>query len=325
MKGQWFIISAVIATSAFLLISPLLRIYTSDYDEIITESGVKDAVIVLGKSGNLVDFIENNNGDGLRSQLASMLPRRVDFSVEIRGIPKHKIDVLTISDEDRDYLLNQVGSSIRYKNSDILVSITSADLSNLSGKDIFFMKDYIDLSANKKDIERFLASGGALFMVSNPTHTPENDVIMKDIFGLERSDYDKDPGLDRYANFNESKPGHPAFNIEKYYSNITTYRGNFSFRKSDVVFNTKQTIISDQYKIYSFVTSKEFFNGRSAWSSTSADPNANLTKSILLWLTDDSFTFGGERALPRIYGEVVYVASGKDPFEFSLRYWNVFI
>ena len=94
MKGFIRILEALMASiilivSLFYFFGAFVR--QSDWDSLAVNTQIRDSIASLDNNGELEAFIYNNDKVGLYNKLKSMLPKNIDFSTIINGMPPPNI------------------------------------------------------------------------------------------------------------------------------------------------------------------------------------------------------------------------------------------
>ena len=100
MKGIIKILEAMLASIILLsTISYFLVIEKeSNWDDVLTQTKIKDSLATLYLNGSMENFIRNGDAVTLNSALKGLLAETLDFSIVIKGIPDYEIKLGCICD-----------------------------------------------------------------------------------------------------------------------------------------------------------------------------------------------------------------------------------
>lgn len=338
------IAAIIILTSLSFFFS--VKVVQSGWDDSIAELRAQDAVSAGYKTGSIQDFVRNNDASGLRTYLSRLLSEATDFSVEITGIPNSVTFMgcyLCDAGELNDITGRLHPLVFTYKGRQVEIRVENVDVANLPEEtNVLLFMEFTELeneySARRDKIERFVADGGAVFLLDDLTETEAGSGVMRDLFSLTWNTADS--GLTDNGRFRDpSNPETITYNIANYYENITGHRaGNENFARFDTDGNNinrinvdERTVIETANKKFSFVKVNRNVingNGRTVWfaeNSRSVEIN-NLTKAAVMWASGERYRMDGpaEKRPPRGSQSSRMLIHDFDTYEFRLTTWNVF-
>lgn len=346
MKGFVRVLEAIIA-SIILLASLsyffIPQVRQSKWDDVVINTQALESLTALKRSGDLDIFVINNDVDGLDIALRRMIPPVVDFSVEVSGIPPPVIKIACwCTSSEADDLETRILDPTRflYKNRQIDIRITTvSDPTGMPPEtNILFVFGYENMNSFASTLDKFLESGGSIFLFGDLTSAQVNDGFLNTRFGLAWGG--SGGGVGRFSD--TTTPSNVSYRIAKYYQGIrnedpaSVSLTRFSGGALITVENNRSVIVNPT-RTLSYVKANEFVNlkGRTVWFQNydyafdNPDVQAinNLTKAAILWASGERFKMDAFTKNPApIFSEARYISilNGFEPFEIKLTYWKVF-
>ena len=361
MKGFIRILESIIASviliaSLAFFFGPFIR-YT-EWDTTLMQTEVKDSLVVLHKSGLLTQYVKDNDIAGLNDKLTELLPKTIDFSIEISGIPPPIIYIGCDCDAAEEADLIDILEPLNFKYRDRFIDIRIQRVAIASINDIepnlhiLFIPGYKDLNPDRVHIERFLENGGSIFMLSDLNQNEVEDHILNETFGLE---WKKIGGgnpshADKGIFYNITDPLKVSYRIARYFENLSGLSMDtrfYGFSSASDVDADNKTVVMDKpnppgnpnppgvaWGIRNrFSHVKVNYNiikgsGRTVWveefDRTEGDLK-NLTKAVVLWASGERYKMDAyEKDIPQIYKETRYFVPDKEPYAIYLIFWRVF-
>lgn len=345
MKGFAKIFEAVIA-SVILLASLTFffvpNVHESGWDKASLQALSQDVLQSAYFNGTLARYVKEDNATQLNTLISSMLPKTVDFSLEVKGIP-NKIIYISCVDCDQTQLDNLSAilapEDFSYKRQNISVRIENLSLASSSipeGTNILFFFDKAKISAYENQTSAFMAGGGNVFLLSDLTQNDLNGRIGS-LFNLTWTGTTALPG--RFDDiYNSSKTSHF---FARYYANISTrhlqnVEGETftAFHQSGIKAESDWRNIAKADDGRAYVRSNINGTGRAVWLSdyTRTDHNApatkaidNLTKSAVMWASGERFKLDLIKKSPApVHFKSTIFVYDEDTYAVELTIWRIF-
>lgn len=344
MKGFVRILEAIIASLILIAVLPFFfpKPAASEWTDVVLQTQAMDAVAALHKSGILEAYVKSNDASSLNAEMNKLLPKTVDFSVEINGIPNPVILVGCVCTPEQ---LNDlegilVPVDFTYRQRTVSIRVASMALDSIDPRtNVLLVFGYRNMTPYRSSLDKFLENGGTIFVFGDLTKSQTEDGIMNTTFGLTWDDaLVSGPG--RFSDpSNVTRASHRVFG---YYRNVSggsegDIFGGFGTAGVNKIAADSRTVISgDQV---SFVKVNRFIagngKGRTVWfagydytsDSGDAQQAKNLTKASVMWASGESYKMN---VYQKQYGKKFLVVKhlgvldGFEPFEMSLIVWRVF-
>ena len=350
MKGFAKIFEAIIAS--IIVLASLTFFFVpatgvSRWDSTSLQVTADDVLQAVYLNGSLERFVKTDNRTQLNSEVSGMLPKNVDFSIEVSGIPNDIIYVSCVDCPSSDELVAMLSPlNFQYKNRNISMRIDPLTLSSTSipsETNILFFLDKQGIIDYHAKIDVFLNNGGSIFLLSDLTQSDVQGVI-GNIFNLSWTGNTAQSAHFEDV-FNPNKTSHYA---ARYYANLTnrtlesTASVNFpvdasGFHQNGVLANSdeKNIVVTNDQRAYARSNFTALNNkGRSVWFAdyNRADHNAPTTKAIdslvkaaIMWDSGERFKLDVIKKEPApIHVKTGIFVFGEDPYLVELTVWNVF-
>ena len=312
---------------------------TSGWGDAFLQTEVEDALITLHKSGDLSDYVKNNDAEGLNTKLKEILTKTIDFSPIVSETPNPDIYISVIGDsDDENNLKAMLGNTLCYNSKTINLYITEAEWDSLDpATNIVFLFGYQDLNTRLDEVNELLKNGSTIFMFGDLTSGQVNDGILNDLFGLTWNDVGVPSST---GNFHEyENPNITSFRISNYLrkscNNSRDIDFNGFYTTSRIEINGK-TIVESNDQRSSFSNINEYVvdgKGRTVWLngydflSTGHDIEIlnNLTKSIIMWASGESYkmNYPYEKTIPDVYSTASFIVPGEESYEVKILFWRI--
>jgi hypothetical protein len=343
LKGFARILEAVLASIVLLTVLVYFFVHSHYYyswEDTNLRIRMHDTLASLYKSGELQNYVRNNDADGINNRIQKIFPKTVGYSVEIRGIPNPIIYLscnCTRNEamEIEKTILKPV--DFNYTTRNINIRIKQASIDNIDPRtNVLLVRDYMNIAGHEAKINQFLEKGGTIFLFSDITQEAlESNKYLIKTFNLSWKD---SPTTAQSKFYSTIDPEKPSYYISKYYINITGYETEFSNFHSDSVNKidaNEKTIVISTAGTNSFVQVNYYLGstgrGQSVWFSDYSYDNQNINrlfKAAVMWASGRSYSMDVFEKTPGpIYGMSGYIVSGHDifePFEINLMFWRVF-
>src|SRR3989338_2390507 len=223
MKGFAKIFEAIIAS--IIVLASLTFFFVpatgvSRWDSTSLQVTADDVLQAVYLNGSLDRFVKTDNRTQLNSEVSGMLPKNVDFSIEVSGIPNDIIYVSCVDCPSSDELVAMLSPlNFQYKNRNISMRIDPLTLSSTSipsETNILFFLDKQGIIDYHAKIDVFLNNGGSIFLLSDLTQSDVQGVI-GNIFNLSWTGNTAQSAHFEDV-FNPNKTSHYA---ARYYANLT--------------------------------------------------------------------------------------------------------
>ncbi|MCX6818404.1 MAG: hypothetical protein NT129_00190 [Candidatus Aenigmarchaeota archaeon] len=342
MKGFIRILEAIIAS--LLLLASLAYFFEpvvkySKWPDVSESIKAEDALVALYKSGKLEDYVSYSSIDELEyhkneltNNLSEMLSKTIAFSVEINGRTNPIIYIGCNCTATEINELNNILSPLTfiYKNRVIDIRINKTTINNIDPRTnilFLFMYENLGVDPYKYPIEKFLDSGGTIFMLADLTASQVNDGFLNETFGLKWKSGASSTTGSFYSAGDVNKT---SYRIANYYANTS------GSSKSDLfnLFNANNISVDNRTIVsitdsYSFVKINQLPRGRTVWFADFSMTNSyikNLTKAVVMWASGESYKmdYPDNKQIPEFYKNAQYIAADKEPYEINLIFWRVF-
>ncbi len=345
MKGFIRILEAIIASLLLLALlayffEPVVKY--SKWPDVSESIKAEDALVALYKSGKLADYVSyssigelENDKIALTNNLSKMLSKTIAFSVEVNGRPNPIIYIGCNCTATEINELNNIlnPETFIYKNRLIDIRIKPVainEINNMYPKpNILFLFDYENLSQEqyKYHAEKFLDSGGTIFMLADLTASQVNDGFLNETFGLNWKNGASSTTGSFYSAGDVNKT---SYRIANYYANTSgsSKSDPFNLFNANNISVDNRTIVSITDS-YSFVKINQLPRGRTIWFADFSMTNSyikNLTKAVVMWASGESYKMDvpENKQIPEFYKSTQYIAADKEPYEINLIFWRVF-
>ncbi len=350
MNGFAKIFEAIIAS--IIILTALTFFFVPDpvqsqWDSASLQVTAQDTLKALYINGTLTRFVKTDDRTGLNSGIALMLPKTVDFSVEVVGIPNSIIYVACVDCGSANEL-SQILSPLnfQYKNRNISTRIDILSLSNTSippETNILFFFDKQKIVDYQGKIDTFVGDGGSVFLLSDLAQQDVQGVIGQ-VFNLTWVGPSSD-SVHFDDVFNASRV---SFYAGRYFANLTnrslegassvTFPVDVSgFHQNGVLAasDSKNVALSNDGRSYVRANFTTLNNaGRSVWFAdyNRVDHDAPTTKSIdnllkasIMWASGERFRLDVLKKGPaKVHLKTgVFVFDG-DTYLVELTIWNIF-
>lgn len=335
------IASVIILASLTFFFVPNLQM--SGWDDNTLQTLSKDALQSVYLNGSLARFVKTDNTTPLIASITDMLPKTVDFSVEVGGIANNIIYLACdCSESEREELVKIFNTTdFRYKSRNISIRIELINLATgtvPSSTDVLFFFDKTKITANQAKIKAFLSSGGTAFLLSDLTQGDVEGTVGS-MFNLTWTGTTGSPGEFDDV-YNASKLSHY---VARYYANISgkyladTEGDSFpAFNPSGVRVerDDRDIIVTGGGRLYIRGNYKVEGNGRTLWVSDYSRANHNnpptqsvdrLVKASVMWASGERFKLDtiNKTAAPVHFRSSIFVFD-EDPYVVDLIVWRVF-
>ncbi len=346
MRGFVRIFEAIVASIilltslSFFFISEAQK---SDWDDAALQTLAQDALESSYLNGALTRYVKTDDTAELNSLFSSMLPRTVDFSIEVRGIPNKIIYVACVecSPADVDELstiLRPTEFSYKRQNISIRIQPLSAIEPVPEDTSIMFFFDKTKIASYQSKIDTFLGNGRSVFLLGDLTQDDANGLIGS-VFNLTWSGTSSSP-----AKFDSvSDAGKISHFVARYYANISS-RDLYNIELQVFVFHSNgikaQNDGRDIAKTddgvafvranYNAVNNK----GRTVWSADYERLNHalaatkaadNLTKASVMWASGERFTLDLIKKAPApVHFRSSIFVFDEDNYIVDLIIWRIF-
>ncbi len=346
MKGFIRVFEAIIAS--IIMIASLTFFFSdstppSGWESTTLQVLSQDALQSSYQNGTITRFVKINDKNSLNSYFSQMLPKTVDFSLNVKGIPN---DIIRVSCVDcsvgqlseMEAIFNPL--DFEYSNRKISIRTERLDLvmENIrEDTDTLFFFDKTKVVQHEAKIRDFLKSGGSVILLSDLAESDVNGPIGS-IFNLSWSGRGTSPGTfyDIYDGRNLSHF------VAKYYANISgKYLENvqadtFTFYGSNMVaLNDKRTIVNSMPVAYVRTNFDiENYDGRSVWfadyirlnhNTTTTKATDDLLKASLMWASGESYSLDTIKKTPApVHFKSSIIINDGDTYIFELIVWRAF-
>lgn len=344
MKGfakifEVIIASIILLTSLTFFFVPSVQ--KSWWDDVSVQLLAQDALEATYLNGSLTRYVKDDDTTPLNNIFSSMLPRTVDFSIEVKGIPSKVIYVSCVDCSQAqidDISAILVPKDFMYKGRNISIRVENLSLSSGSvpeDTNIIFFFDKTKIPTYQAQINLFLSKGGGIFLLSNLVQGDLNGPIGR-IFNLTWSGSTSLPP--RFSDvYNSSKISHF---VAKYYANISGRHLQNVENEGFSTFNSngiragdwRDVVKSDDAK--TFVRGNINMSGRAAWFSdyTRSDHNSsstkavdNLAKATIMWVGGERFRLDTIKKAPApVHFKSSIFVHDEDSYTVDLTIWRVF-
>ena len=343
MKGFARIFEAIIA-SIILLASLTFffvpSIHESDWDDVTLHVLAQDVVESVYLNGTLTRFVKTDDKTELNNRISSMLPKTVDFSLDVSGIPNSIIYIACVDCTSSDMgeissILNMTEFSYKMRNISIRVQSISLTQPLPEGTNILFFFDKTKIATYESQINGTLKNGGTVFLLSDIVQADTNGIIGS-LFNLTWTGTSSQTVMFNDV-YNSNKTSHF---VAKYYANISgknrqdTETETFTvFDPSGIAANDKtiasgtSAYVQSNYKIVNN-------NGRAVWFGdyNRLNHNTNPTRSIdrlvkaaIMWASGERFKLDVAKKIPApVHFTSSIFVFDEDTYIVELVIWRVF-
>lgn len=353
MKGFAKIFEAIIASIIVLVSLTFFFVpdtSKSNWDSTTLQVVADDVMQAIYLNGSLDRFVKTDNKTQLNREVASMLPKTMDFSMEVSGIPNDIIYISCVDCSTGEFTQEIIKIlsplNFQYKNRNISIRIDSLPLDNTSipsETNILFFFDKQKIIDYHTKISTFLDSGGSIFLLSDLTQSDVQGII-GNVFNLTWAGTTSQSA--RFEDiFNTNKVSHYT---GRYYANLTnrTFESaanvNFpvdvtGFHQNGVLANNdaKNIVVTSDLRAYARANFTTLNNKRrSVWFAdyNRANHDAlttksidNLVKSAIMWDSGERFKIDViKKELAPVHSKTGVFVFGGDTYLVELAIWNVF-
>lgn len=347
MKGFAKIFEAVIASVIILASLTFFFIPSfqeSDWDDAALHTLANDALQSVYLNGSLTRFVKTDNTTPLIVSITDMLPKTVDFSLEVKGVANKIIYIACVDclDADKDEMIrifNTTEFSYKGRNISIRVELVQLATESIqSDTNILFFFNKTKIVTHQSKINQFLAGGGSVFLLSDLSQPDVNGTIGS-AFNLTWVGTTGQPGQFDDV-YNASKLSHY---VARYYANISgkyiadTEGDAFpAFNPSGVRAENddKDIIITNNGRLYVRGNYKVANNGRTVWFSDYSRSNHNnsptqavdrLLKAAVMWASGERFKLDliNKAPAPVHFRSSIFVFD-EDSYTVDLVVWRIF-
>ncbi|MBI4174561.1 MAG: hypothetical protein HY517_02860 [Candidatus Aenigmarchaeota archaeon] len=343
-KGFAKIFEAIIAS--VILLASLTFFFVPDvrgsgWDETSLQLLSQDVLQSAYLNGSLARYVKTDNTTEFIAMISSMLPKTVDFSIEVKGIPNSVIylvcaDCSAGQASELTDIFNK--TDFQYKNRNISIRIDDVDLLTEplpADTNMLFFFDKAKIAQHEVKINESLAKGISVFLLSDLVQADVEGRIGK-MFNLTWVGTSGQPG--RFDDvLNASKVSHYA---ARYYANLS---GKYIYdvqAESFTAFNPSgvraESDASDVIKTDSgraHVRAKQG-TGRTLWFSdynraSHQNPNTiaadRLVKSAVMWASGERFKLDliKKNPAPVHFKSTIFVHD-EDTYSVELTIWRIF-
>ncbi len=350
MKGFAKIFEAIIAS--IIVLTALTFFFVpnpiqSGWDRAGLQVVAQDTLKALYINGVLARSVKTDNRTEINVDMASMLPKTVDFSIEVSGVPNDIIYVACVDCSSIDELIQILSPlNFQYKDRNISIRTEALFLGNTtppSETNILFFFDKEKIIGYQGKVDSFLGSGGTVFLLSDLTESDVQGVIGQ-VFNLTWIG----PGggsAHFYDVFNASVA---SFYAGRYFANLTNRSledlssvafpvdvSGFHNNGVLAVPDAKNIAVEGGGRAYVRANFTTLNNpGRSVWFSdyNRADHDApvtmsidNLLKAAIMWGSGERFRLDLIKKEPaQVHLKTgIFIFDG-DPYLVELTIWSVF-
>lgn len=349
MKGFAKIFEAIIAS--IIVLTALTFFFVpnpaqSQWDSAGLQITAQDTLKALYINGTLTRFVKTDNRTEINTDIASMLPKTVDFSIEVSGIPNDIIYVSCVDCSSTNEISSMLAPmNFQYKNRNISIRIDTLSLSNTSipsETNVLFFFDKQKIVSYQGKVNDFLNKGGSIFLLSDLTQQDVQGIVGQ-VFNLTWSG-----ATAQSVHFDDVlNASKVSFYAGRYFANLTnrslqdtssvTFPVDVSgFHQNGVsaVVDAKNIVFSNDvaYVRANFTTLNN--GGRSVWFAdyNRADHASPTTKSIdsllkasLMWASGERFKLDLLKKEPaQIHLKTAIFVFDGDTYMVELTVWNIF-
>lgn len=345
MKGFIRILEAIISSLLLIAVLPffLSGPAESGWGSAILQTQALDALSALQKNRTLEIYVRNNDVQGLNRELARLIPKTTDFSIEINGIPNPVILVGCICTSAQLQSLEDLlwPLEFSYKRRQISIRISNMTMNTIDPRTrVLFIFGYVNLIQYRTTLTRFLENGGTVFMFTDLTKPQTEDGVMNVTFGLRWNEALSAGGAAGF--YTPQDVTRISHKISGFYSNISggqesdTFGGFSTGNVNKIEIDNKTVVFSGGV---SLVKANDFISkngkGRTVWfanydytlDTENAKRLKNLTKATFLWASGENYRMDPFTKIPgEVFFHVTYtdVLEGFEPFEIRLLLWKLF-
>ncbi len=345
MKGFAKIFEAIIAS--VILLASLTFFFVPDvkqsgWDDASLQVLAQDTLEGIYLNGTLPRYVKEDNYTPLNALISSILPKTVDFSIDVEGLPNKiiyiscvdcsqvQLDDLSAILTPKDFAYKGQNISIRVEN----LSLGTSPINENTNTIFFFDKNKISTYSNQ--INGFLNASGSVFLFGDLTQSDVNGTIA-DIFNLSWAGNTGQPGVFDDV-YNSSKISH---NAARYFANLSgRHLANVenedfvAFIPSGVAAgnDNRDIIRTDNGRTYARGNHKN--KGRAVWfgdynranhSSNNTLEVDRLMKSTIMWASGEKFKLDLVKKTPApIHFKSSIFVNDEDTYIVELTIWRVF-
>lgn len=351
MKGFVRVFEAIVAS--IILIASLTFFFPdssppSGWDSTSLEIMAQDAIQSAYLNGTITRFVKTGDKDSLNAYFTQMLPKTVDFSITVRGIPNDIIRVACVDCSAGDLsemqtILAPVDFNYNSRNISIRTEALAWTLNDLNEEtDVLFFFDSTRVILYQSKIRNFLDSGGSVVLLSDIPNQNNLTTPIATIFNLTwQSGSSGSPGT-FYDIYNSRNNSHY---IAKYFASVNgTYPENIASRQFTVFHSSNINLsrdmrdaIQDNGLKFAFaraVSGAYNNHGRAVWINDYTRLNHGLAatkgtdqlvKAAVMWASGESYSMDDlpKQPPPVNFKSSILVYDG-DLYIFELRIWRAF-
>ena len=355
MKGfarifESIIASVVILTSLTFFLVPNIK--ASGWEDATIQTLAQDALESAYLNGTLTRYVNTDNVTSLYTLMSQVLPKSVDFSIEVSGTVNNIINIVCVDctdDNVTELKTMLIPLDFSYKDRNISIRVQKLSLAiNDVPKDtnilVFFGKVVNGANGIKTyetKINSTLSNGGSVVLLSDLTQQDAQGVI-GNMFNLSWSN-----PASPTSKFDDLYDGRKvSHNVARYYANtssknladlstvdFTVFHQSGVIADSDLKNIAKSTVANSKAFVranYNIVNS----NGRSVWINdyTRTDHNDrftktidNLTKASIMWASGEKFKLDIIKKEPApVNFRTGILVFDKDVYTVELIVWRIY-
>ncbi len=350
MKGFARILESIVASIIILTSLTFFFIETvpdSQWEDSALQVISQDVLQSSYFSGDLKIYVQNDDSDGLNTYLSNILPKTIDFSVNVKGIPNNIIYVGCVSCGYTDLLeLNTILDPLdfTYKGRPTSIRITNVSTDDIPEEtNIVFFFYKLDIEPNKIPIENFVEDGGTVILLSNLAQADIEGYIGQ-LFNLTWAGI---IGSDTAIFYEVFDPGNVSHYAARYYAGVnqtdlvdmTAVQFNGFNSNGVLAIGDGKDMMSglDPVNRKTYVRARGNAingNGRAIWfgdyvrvdhNSTNTRKIDDLLKSAVMWGSGESYSLDTVTKTPApIHFASNMIIFDNDPYVFELILWRVF-
>lgn len=344
MKGFIKILESIIAS--IIILSTATFFLSFQKPSGAQQTQFEHILAALQKNTSLTDYIKSNDITALNTTLKDMLPKTVDFSVTISGIPNPVIKIACVcTAAEKSSLISRMAPlTFPYKSRTLEIRIDNGNLNDMadSNANILFFPAYRTFTSSERATLRTFLQKGTLFMLADLEQSQINDGVMDQLFGLSWGTLGAANGV--FADIDNL--GAASYRISRYYFTLGGGRNDIFTPKIPPVLTKNKITVDDRTIVghpsglpqTSLVKINQPSIGRTVWfvnynpTLPPANPNtemARLFKASMLWASGERYRMDPQfKIIPpaQTYKQYNYIGvlDGFEPFEISLKIWNIF-
>ncbi len=343
MKGFARIFEAIVASIilvASLTFFFILDVHETGWDNTMLQTTAQDSLYSAYRNESLMTFIKTNNKEGLNSLLSSMLPKTVEYSVRVKGVPNAVIFVACVDctgSEESELLAILNTTEFSYGERHISIRVENISLANQAPPeetDVLFFFDKNKVNTYSAKIDRLLSAGGSAFLLADLDGS-ETEYIMH-IFNITPGSSGSGPAFFPYV-----YGGNISHYVAKYYANVTeryiadVAADSFSFHASFAdAGNDGRDIVSGGRAFARANYEINKTKGRAVWFGdyTRSDHSLpetkrvdNLLKAAIMWVSGEDYSMDilEKNPAPVNFKSSIMIFD-EDLYTIELTLWRVF-